>query len=128
MKYSHWGDYCCRKIIISTVFCLFVILYLVFGSCLAQSAEHSAGNSESIGDLLVPLQSLHNDLSRIEATLDGFANAKWEYKVLVPNILGNSGHDQLQAKLGPLGEQGWELVTYSPDVGYILKRRVPVNP
>ncbi|WP_420250886.1 MULTISPECIES: hypothetical protein [unclassified Maridesulfovibrio] len=101
-----------------------VILFCMCGPCLAQSSEPASGSGENVSVLLAPLQALHDDLARIEATLDAFANAKWEYKILVPNVLEKSGFDPYKPNLAPLGQQGWELVTYSPDVGYILKRRV----
>ncbi|NDV27652.1 hypothetical protein [Desulfovibrio sp. JC010] len=90
--------------------------------------NNSSGSSENISELLTPLQELHDDLVRIEAKLDAFANAKWEYKILVPNVLGDYDHDRHKSALGPLGAEGWELITYSPDVGYILKRRVMPKP
>ncbi|WP_421899501.1 hypothetical protein [Maridesulfovibrio sp.] len=101
-----------------------VILFCLGGLCLAQSSESTAASGENVSELLAPLQALHDDLARIEAKLDAFANAKWEYKILVPNVLENSGFDPYKPNLAPLGKQGWELVTYSPDVGYILKRRI----
>jgi len=110
--------------VINSVLLAFLLLYTFSSVCAAQSAESSSGDGVNIGLLIAPLQTLHDDLSRIEAKLDAFANAKWEYKILVPNVLGKSKFDPYEPNLGPLGEQGWELVTYSPDVGYILKRRV----
>ncbi|TIH18110.1 hypothetical protein D0S45_06025 [Marinifilum sp. JC120] len=103
-----------------------VLMCLMTGPCLAQSpkTETSVGSGESVGELLAPLQVLHDDLARIEAKLDALANAKWEYKILIPNILGKSKLDPYEPNLAPYGKEGWELVTYSPDVGYILKRRV----
>ncbi|NDV22268.1 hypothetical protein [Desulfovibrio sp. JC022] len=103
-----------------------ILMCLMTGPCLAQSSktDTTAGTGENLSELLAPLQALHDDLSRIEAKLDGLANAKWEYKILTPNILGKSKLDPYEPDLAPYGKDGWELVTYSPDVGYILKRRV----
>ncbi len=101
-----------------------LLVCLAVGPCFAQSSEPASGSGENVSVLLAPLQALHDDLSRIEAKLDAFANAKWEYKILVPNVLEKSGFDPYKPNLAPLGQQGWELVTYSPDVGYILKRRL----
>lgn len=127
---KHWLSVplCRVEFVLKSVFLTLVVLCVISGVCLAQSAVHSSANGENINELLTPLQTLHDDLSRIEAKLNSFANAKWEYKILVPNVLGNSGHDYHKSALGPLGAEGWELITYSPDVGYILKRRILPKP
>ena len=70
------------------------------------------------------MQILHKDLARIDAKLDALAKPAWEYKLLTPNILDDDPVDRYAPRLTPLGAQGWELVTYSPDIGYVLKRRV----
>ncbi len=128
MRNGHEGWFYCPWSVLKVVLAVFFLLHMISGASSAQAEEKYSAKEGSVEELLVPLQTLHNDLSGIEAKLDSFANTKWEYKVLIPNVLGNSDHDQLQAKLGPLGMQGWELVTYSPDVGYILKRRVLLKP
>ncbi len=112
------------RTVINSFLVALCLLCVSSDTCAAQSAEESVGNSANVGELLAPLQTLHEDISRIEAKLDALINAGWEYKILVPNVLGKSKFDPYEPNLGPLGEQGWELVTYSPDVGYILKRRV----
>ena len=116
------------RLFLNVFFYVFFVLCISLGVNLAQSSSAYADQGADVEELLGPLQALHDDLSRIEAKLDAFANAKWEYKILVPNVLGDSGHDRHKSALGPLGEQGWELITYSPDVGYILKRRVMPKP
>ncbi|GEM_PF-4734335 len=103
-----------------------LLLCLMVGPCPAFAADSDSGTSsgENFEKILAPLQTLHDDLVRIEAKLDSFANAKWEYKIIVPNVLGKSELDPYEPNLAPYGKEGWELITYSPDVGYILKRRV----
>ncbi len=128
MKYGCGLNFYFLKSVLGLVLLTLFMLCTISEPCPAQSAEHPSGNGETIGELLSPLQTLHDDLSRIEAKLDTFANAKWEYKILVPNVLGHSKFDPYEPNLDPLGKEGWELVTYSPDVGYILKRRVMPKP
>ncbi|WP_320006599.1 hypothetical protein [Maridesulfovibrio sp.] len=124
MKYVYLLKFCIAGAVVNSILLAFLMLCSFSSDCAAQSVEYSSGNGGNIGELLGPLQTLHDDLSRIEGKLDAFINAKWEYKILVPNVLGNSKFDPYEPNLGPLGAEGWELVTYSPDVGYILKRRV----
>ncbi len=89
-----------------------------------RAEDSEASQDKGSAALLSPLKTLHDDLTRIEAKLNAFAEPRWEYKVLTPNVLGDSKFDPYNPNLDPLGRQGWELVTYSPDIGYILKRRI----
>lgn len=108
------------KIIVTRfVFIITAIVFVSAISCPAEAQQPSAGCDILLG----PLDTLHQDLQRIEKKLDSLANAKWEYKILTPNVIDENAVDRYSPNLNPLGEQGWELVNYSPDIGYILKRR-----
>jgi hypothetical protein len=111
---------------------LLVVAALLAGVALGVVLENGATASAASGDasangntiLLAPLQALHQDLIGIEAKIEAYSNPTWEYTTLVPNILGDSGTDPYNARLNALGQQGWELVSFSPDTGFIFKRRV----
>ncbi|OEU68778.1 MAG: hypothetical protein BA863_06555 [Desulfovibrio sp. S3730MH75] len=103
-------------------------LSAVLGFCIVTStdrrAEAQQPSSNGCAMLLEPLDTLHQDLQRIEEKLDALANPKWEYKILTPNVIDEDAVDRYSPNLTPLGEQGWELVNYSSDIGYVMKRRV----
>jgi hypothetical protein len=110
---------------------LLVVAALLVGVALGALLENAASANAasptaSVNDdtiLLAPLQALHQDLIGIEAKIEAYSKPVWEYTTVVPNILGDSG-DDYNAKLNGLGQKGWEIVAFSPDTGFILKRRV----
>ena len=61
-------------------------LSAVLGFCIVTStdrrAEAQQPSSNGCAMLLEPLDTLHQDLQRIEEKLDALANPKWEYKIL----------------------------------------------
>lgn len=108
--------------VVAAVLC-FSFVVLQFGWSAAHADSSANQSQDECAVLLAPLQKLHEDLKRIEAKLDSFVHPTWEYKVLTPNVIGDDVVDRYFPNLNPLGAQGWELVTYSPDIGYVLKRR-----
>ena len=103
-----------------------MVLLLVVLTAVQARAQSSTPQAapDACGALLAPLRTLHEDLIRIEAKLDSFVRPTWEYKVLTPNVIDENAVDRYSPNLNPLGAQGWELVTYSPDIGYVMKRRI----
>lgn len=102
--------------------CTYAVLLLpAVTADFGQARAGQEGNSCEL--LLGPLETLHQDLTRIEEKLDALANPKWEYKVLTPNVIDENAIDRYSPNLNPMGAEGWELITYSPDIGYIMKRR-----
>jgi hypothetical protein len=58
-------------------------------------------------------------LDRLHGQLDRLLHGAWEYRLVQRNRFEDSV-EQLNA----LGKEGWELVSVSPDEGFLLKRRL----
>ena len=72
------------------------------------------------------LQKLDKRISDIQVQVQSLAHPVWEYKVVVPNIINTSGMEDQGidgVNLSQLGKQGWELVNYTDQYGFIFKRR-----
>ncbi|MCG8567793.1 MAG: hypothetical protein MI747_22230, partial [Desulfobacterales bacterium] len=80
-----------------------------------------------------------NELYKIRKTMEAalitieemkaqLLNPKWEYRIILPNMMNSSGqsregiHDGVNFNL--MGKDGWELVNYSVQYGFIFKKRV----
>ena len=58
--------------------------------------------------------------------MENLVRPQWEYRVVVPNMMNtsNMGEHTLDGiDLNKLGKDGWELVNYTANYGFVFKRR-----
>ncbi len=96
------------------------------------AAESSAGDNNGSGTfpelraLANTAQDMNKRLTHMESLLETLVRPVWEYKVVVPNMMNTSNMgDQILdgIDLDKLGKDGWELISYTANYGFIFKRR-----
>ncbi len=99
--------------------------------CLLAMNVHAKGNNESetSAALLIlsnTAQDMNKRLTHVESLLEKLVRPVWEYKVVVPNTMNTSNmgeHVMDGIDINKLGKEGWELVNYTDNYGFIFKRR-----
>ncbi len=106
-----------------------VIIFAILFSPVAISFADESGNAGTDPQLKTiagAVQTLDKRLAHVEVLIQSLVHPTWEYKVMVPNIINTSekGRQSIDGiDFGQLGKQGWELVNYTNQYGFIFKRR-----
>ncbi len=110
------------KHVIKNLMCLTMVWVLFTGSAFC----NETGSKEDVLQLVKKIekrqQHLEKELKTFQKQIDTLLYPKWEYKIVIPNIIGRN--IKSQPSLESLGKQGWELVLYNIEKGYIFKRRM----
>lgn len=99
--------------------------------CLLAMNVHAKGNNGAgsfpeLRALANTAQDMNKRLAHMESLLETMVRPVWEYKVVVPNTMNTSNMDEHVMDgidINKLGKEGWELVNYTDNYGFIFKRR-----
>jgi hypothetical protein len=83
--------------------------------------------AQDVGQLAGAISALRETVrqgfSDVNTRLDRLLAPKWEYRQFTPNVLTTkSGQPQTAPDFAGLGREGWELVLYDQNIGYVFKR------
>jgi hypothetical protein len=107
------------------VFTFLTFIFLLFSGQSAV-ADQGLATIEMSAQLAAIQQTIEKRLTAIENRLDKLAKPVWEYKLIFPNMMTSR-----QAETGiydgvnfkAMGRDGWEVINYSVQYGFIFKRR-----
>ena len=108
-----------------------ILVLMVWGGLsLIPSSAQNPGEFKALVTLLEETRNIRRTLEKnqleIRNNFKALLQPTWEYLVVVPNRLvrdGNKGEYSLES----LGKNGWELVIFNVETGYIFKRRIMGN-
>ncbi len=105
-----------------------VIVLVILAGQQPVYGQETGRDEDTVAQIAELQRVVENKLAIIEGQLDRLIHPKWEYKLVVPNMMGSSGEPQDGVFDGvdfkSAGNDGWELVSYSVHYGFIFKRRV----